>query len=282
MDTTRGYVADLRIFCLYMRNPEIEAVEVADVIGFMEGMLALGWEKNSLMRKAIALRGLFGFCRKMQYRVIDPELIPVPDHECKPPRVASADHVAKVIEAIPKTSKDPRHVRNRAMILMYRDTGCRLNELTALDIDDYVPGQMKAVVRTEKSRGKRPYREILWGDEAEASLMAWAKRREALSERKAFACPEALFISIGNARHGERFTGKGVGTMLRNYSDRAGVPWLNAHSLRHKRMHDIVKAGGSAADVMNIAGHSSLASSTVYTMMFGDELEGRYRELLGH
>ena len=38
---------------------------------------------------------------------------------------------------------------------------------------------------------------------------------------------------------------------------------------------------GSAADVMNIAGHSSLASSSVYTMMFGSELEGRYRQLLG-
>jgi site-specific recombinase XerD len=45
--------------------------------------------------------------------------------------------------------------------------------------------------------------------------------------------------------------------------------------------HDIITQGGSAADVMNILGHATLASSSIYTMMTGKELENRYRTFKG-
>jgi site-specific recombinase XerD len=51
---------------------------------------------------------------------------------------------------------------------------------------------------------------------------------------------------------------------------------MNAHSFRHHMGHDIITQGGSAADVMNILGHATLASSSIYTMMTGKELENRY------
>ncbi len=65
--------------------------------------------------------------------------------------------------------------------------------------------------------------------------------------------------------------------MLRRYSNRAGIPYLNAHSFRHHMGHDIIQKGGSAADVMNILGHATLSSSSIYTMMNDKELEARYR-----
>jgi site-specific recombinase XerD len=40
--------------------------------------------------------------------------------------------------------------------------------------------------------------------------------------------------------------------------------------------HDIISQGGSSSDVMNILGHATLASSSIYTMMTGKELENRY------
>jgi site-specific recombinase XerD len=86
-----------------------------------------------------------------------------------------------------------------------------------------------------------------------------------------FCDPDALFISIcsgglhGNA--GKRFNQKGVGEMLRRYCNRAEMPYINAHSFRHHMGHDIIKKGGSSADVMNILGHASVQSTTIYTMM---------------
>ena len=69
---------------------------------------------------------------------------------------------------------------------------------------------------------------------------------------------------------------KGLAEILRRYSNRAEIPYMNAHSFRHHMGHDIISQGGSAADVMNILGHASLSSSSIYTMMTGKELEDRY------
>ena len=65
--------------------------------------------------------------------------------------------------------------------------------------------------------------------------------------------------------------------MLRKYSGRAKIPYVNAHSFRHRVGHHIIKSGGSSADVMNILGHSSVQSTAIYTMMSDVELEKRYR-----
>ena len=280
-ETARGYLGDLRIFCLWLRDRDVERVEVGDVVAFLEEMRAIGWDEGTLMRKAIALRGLFGFLRMMRHEVIDPELVPVPRPDFKAPRVVAEEDLGKLVAAIPRGAADPRHVRNLAMVLMYRDSGARISELASLDAGDLFPGSMKTAIRTEKSRGKRPFREVMWREEAEAALTSWLTRRERLAKTAPFKDAGAVFVSIGGSKHGMRITKSGIGEMLRKYSVKAGIPTVNAHSMRHKRMRDIVKAGGSAADVMNIAGHSSLASSTVYTMMFGSELEDRYRALLG-
>ena len=97
-----------------------------------------------------------------------------------------------------------------------------------------------------------------------------------------FSEPDALFPSINTHKTGQRLTVGGVGEMLRRYSNKAKLPYaINAHSLRHHMGHDIIKKGGSMADVMNILGHASVDSSKVYTMMTDVELEQRYRSFKG-
>ena len=69
--------------------------------------------------------------------------------------------------------------------------------------------------------------------------------------------------------------------MLRRYSNRARIPFVNPHSFRHHMGHDVIQKGGSSADVIKHLGHSTLASSTIYTMMIDRELEERYRTFKG-
>ena len=44
-----------------------------------------------------------------------------------------------------------------------------------------------------------------------------------------------------------------VAEMLRTNSNRAGIPTMNAHSMRHYMGRDIVNKGGSNSDVSNIS-----------------------------
>lgn len=279
--TVKGYDRELRNFCLFLRNPEIEQIGIADVMEYLNGMADLGWDRNSFVGKCMALRKFFEFYRLQNYSVIDENLIPIPHKEYKLPRIADDGNYKKLVAAIPTKTNDPRHIRNLAIVNLLWDSGARNGEILALDVPDLQLDRMRAIIRTEKSKGRRPIREIFWTQETNRNLKRWLEKREYLKTKLKFKEPDALFISICSGAiantAGGRFAIKGVGEMLRRYSNRAGIPYLNAHSFRHHMGHDIVKKGGSAADVMNILGHASLASSSIYTMMTDKELEARYR-----
>jgi site-specific recombinase XerD len=151
----------------------------------------------------------------------------------------------------------------------------------SLNVSDIQLQRRRAIIRTEKSRGWRPIREIFWTDGTNKNIENWMEKREHLTLTMEFKDPEALFVSVCNQKNGQRFSLKGVGEMLRRYSNRAEIPCMNAHSFRHHMGHDIIKQGGSSADVMNILGHASVQSSSIYTMMTDRELETRYRKFKG-
>ena len=280
MQTVRGYDRELRNFCLFLRNPDIENITLNDAMEYLNGMADLGWDRNSFTGKCMAIRKFFEFYRLQGYHVIDEELIPIPDKEPKLPRVATDDDYNKLVAAIPKTTSDPRHIRNLAIVSLLWDTGARNGEICSLNINDLNLEEKRAIIKTEKAKTRRPFREIFWTDDTNDNLIRWIKKREALKQKVKFGDADALFISATSWKVGERFTIKGVGEMLRRYCNKAELPYMNAHSFRHHRGHHIIKAGGSTADVMNILGHASVQSTTIYTMMHGKELESRARLFL--
>lgn len=278
--TVRGYDRELRNFCLFLRNPHIEEITLSGVMEYLNGMADLGWDRNSFVGKCMALRKFFEFYRLQGYQVISEELIPIPDKEPKLPRVANEEQFKKLVEAIPKDSHDPRHIRNLALINLLWDTGARNGEICSLNVKDLDLNEMKAIIRTEKAKTRRPFREIFWREDTNDYLMHWLKKREHLAKVMTLNEPEALFVSVTSMKCGYRFSIKGVGEMLRRYSNRAKLPYINAHSFRHNKGHQVIKSGGSTADVMNILGHASVQSTTIYTMMYGKELEQRARLFL--
>ncbi|MFA6973214.1 MAG: tyrosine-type recombinase/integrase [Parcubacteria group bacterium] len=278
--TVRGYDRELKNFCLFLRNPDIENIALSDVMDYLNGMADLGWDRNSFVGKCMALRKFFQFYRLQGYKVIDEELIPIPDKEPKLPRVATDEQFDQLISAIPKETNDPRHIRNLAILKLLWDTGARNGEICSINIEDLDLEERRAIIKTEKAKSRRPFREIFWTEATNECLKNWIKKREHLAKLMKFDETNALFLSVTTVKCGQRFTIKGVGEMLRKYCNRAKLPYMNAHSFRHHRGHHIIKSGGSTSDVMNILGHSSVQSTTIYTMMHGKELEQRARIFL--
>lgn len=279
--TVRGYNLALRQLALFLKNCELENIELRDVMEWFNLMKTLNWDHNSFIPKAMAVRKFFEFYRKQGFEVIDPWLIPIPHREYKLQKVATKEDYQKLLNVIPKNN-DPRHIRNLAIINLLWDTGARNGEILSLNINDIDLIEMTAVIKTEKSKGARPVREIFWTKKTNDSLKNWIKKRRYLDSKKTILKDEdALFISICNGgvhnNAGKRFANKGVGEMLRRYCIKAKIENMNAHSFRHHMGHQIVKKGGSNSDVSNILGHSSLQSSFVYTQMTNVELKKRYK-----
>ena len=274
----------LRIFCMVMGDPEIEQIQINHILHYLSEMERLGWKRNGVNIVALALRKLFEYFNLRGHNCVNESLIPLPKKEFNIPRVANEDDFSKLVKAIPRDT-NPNNIRNLALIHIVWDSWARSGEIISLNEGDLKfnkDGSGSAIIKTEKSRGRRPIREIFWTARTGKYLKAWLKKKHEIQHLMVFQDDQSVFTSIRKCGQfdvrGKRMTGRGVCEVFRMLSNRAGLPSIfNAHSARHYGGRKIIKEGGASADVTNILGHSNLESSQFYTMMWGNDLKERWK-----
>lgn len=284
--TSVRYESVLRIFCLCMQNPALEEIDLPHILWYLSELENLGWKPNGINLVGLALRKFFEYCHLRGYQILFNEaLIPLKEKTFSIPRVTNLETFQKLLAQIPEKSSDPHHIRNRAILLLLWDTGVRTGELMSLNITDLDLKKRGALIKTEKSRGRRPVRQIFWTEETNKAIIAWLNKLDKLKEQFSFADTEAFFVSISKSPRlllrGSRMTNRGVAEIMRVLSNQAGLPEVaNAHAIRHSMGRDTIKALRSNSAVSNILGHSNIESSYVYTMLFGEELQEQWSEVM--
>lgn len=284
--TAARYESALRIFCLCMQNPELENIELSHVLWYLNELEQLGWKPNGINLIGLALKKLFEFCQLRNYVVaFNENLIPLKEKTFNIPRVTDMETFKKLLAQIPDGTNDAHHIRNRAILLLLWDTGVRTGELMSLDITDLDLKSRMAIIKTEKSRGRRPVRQIFWTPETQKYILKWMEKLNELKTKFSFADNEALFVSISKSSRqllrGCRMNPRGVAEIMRVLSNQAGLPVVaNAHGIRHSMGRDTIKTLRSNSAVSNILGHSNIESSYVYTMLYGDELKEQWQEVM--
>jgi integrase/recombinase XerC len=271
-----------------MQDPELEELDVEHVLWYLNEMERLGWKPNGRNLAALGLRKFFEYCNLRGYPVFNEQLIPVPERTTNIPRVADQKMFEKLLAQIPARSSRPNHIRNRALVMLLWDTGARNGELCSLntaDLEFNKDSSGSAVIKTEKSRGRRPIRQIFWTAKTGKALRQWVKKKEALQKQFAFADPEALFVTILKCPQaplrGRRMVNRSVCEVMRVLSNQAGLATVvNAHGARHAMGRDAAKALRSDTAVANILGHSNVESSYIYTMLWGDDLKEEWQEVM--
>ena len=202
---------------------------------------------------------------------MDPYIIPMSKPKFVMPRVCDEKSYRKLIAVIPKDTKAYFHIRNLCLINMVWETGARLGEITALNVSDLDFEKKEVTIKTEKSRGVYPFRKIPWGKETEQSLPRWIKRRAHIVLDVEIEEPDALFFGLKQTG-GKRLATASAGEIFRKYSNKAGLPIINAHSLRHHFGHSLSERKLNNSVISAALGHSSLQSSYRYTMLNSREL----------
>lgn len=275
-----GYDLDLRQFCIFVGNKEIEDVGIEEITDWLGRYKSLGFQAWTILKKAMALRKFFEYYGRMKYDVLDYWLIPLPRKEFTMPRVCTEQAYRKLLSVIPIKTTAYYHFRNRCLISLIWDTGARLGEITALDIGDVDLKNNSIVIKTEKSRGMRPFRKIPYSNETGISLKKWLKSRAHIALDYDLPEPEALFIGL-KATGGKRLATCAAGEIFRKYSRKAGLPVVNAHSLRHHFGTDLAKRGFNNSLISEALGHAQLSSSFQYTQVNNEDLECALRKRLG-
>lgn len=275
--TAYTYAVSIKQFALFMRNTQIEDITYEDVITFLNTMSDLGWDRNSYLGKCMALRKFFEFFNKQQIKVLDYQLIPIPDREYRFPKALSDDDVKTLLSGLPYNKNDLHILRNRAIIYLLWNCGMRVGELVSLNVKDIDLTNKKAVIRTEKSKGLRPVRQIMWTDECNEHLREWIKARQKIVPKIKRGDEDALFVSTMTVNQGRRLLNSGVEEVLRKLSEVSGLGFnCNPHRFRHAFGRDLAKKGANNSVISSLMGHASLQSSYVYTIMDDKMLEEQY------
>lgn len=201
---------------------------------------------NTVHNRHTSVRTFLAWCRAEGELDADP-MANVPPPKVRETSVAmvTAEQQRALLADMAGTSF--ADVRDRALVLLFLDTGARLAGVAGLleaDVD------LRARTARIVLKGGRPH-VLPYGATTARALDKYlrAKRRQPHGER------DWLWISTTGKG---RLTAHGVQQMLRRRGDRVGIPGrLHPHMFRHTFADAWLSAGGSESDLMELAGWRS-------------------------
>lgn len=168
----------------------------------------------------------------------------------------SESEVKKLLEVCDDTFTG---IRDRAIILLLLDTGCRAAELLAMTMEEMnlQTGMMKVIGKGNKER------EVYFGDTALAALKDYLRRLVGLN-------PPTLFVN----QYGDPLTYSGLAQLLRRRGKQAGLPAhaCHPHVMRHTFATAFLRSGGDIFALKRLLGHESLAMVEQYLNLTRDDL----------
>lgn len=157
----------------------------------------------------------------------------VPQAQAKAVPVFGAGDLDKLLRTCRGRTRKDR--RDTALILLFRDTGCRLSELAGLTLADIDLRQREALVTGKGNRQR------------------WVK----FSAQAAVAVDR--YLRVSNPAQGSSvwgLTANGIYQMVKRRGAQAGVK-VHPHQFRHNFAHTWLDRGGAEGDLMQLAGWRS-------------------------
>ncbi|MFD6751873.1 MULTISPECIES: tyrosine recombinase XerC [Micromonospora] len=159
-------------------------------------------------------------------------------------------------------------LRDRVLLELLYGTGVRVSEACGIDVADVDHG--RRVVRVRGKGGRE--RVVPYGSPAQRALDEWLRRG-----RPVLVVPgsrDALLLGVRGGRLNPTTARQIVGA----YAQATGLPRIGPHALRHSAATHLLEGGADLRAVQELLGHSSLASTQVYTHVSVDRLRAAYRQ----
>lgn len=228
----------------------------------MAGELSAGTIRNRIM----ICRAFFGWANE-EYQLgrnpmlhIDPPRKPQKTR----PKAMEPDDFRKLLKAcfFNLTGR-----RDHALLCFLADTGCRIGGALGLTMDRLFVNQLQAVLI---EKGQR-VRAVPFSAEMADLLRHWLVVRPTVTD--------AVFCSVAHRNYGQAMSVNGWSTSLKVLRLKAGVTGRsNPHSLRHAFALSILKQGGNLITLSQILGHSSVATTAIYSQFSESELADFHRQ----
>jgi site-specific recombinase XerD len=259
--TRKAYTGDVEAFAEWMGRSDVEGPGGVDRLHLRRYLASLSTRKlarATVARKAAALRCYFSWLLRQGRIGADPaRSLRAPSGGGRLPRVLSQGELSTLLDEPATTLLDRR---DHAVLELLYAAGLRVSELCGLDRDDVdLRGRTVTVLGKGSKQRRLPIHES-----AAAALREWLENWRAEMDGP----PEAVFVNRRGARLGPRD--------VRRILDRRAASPTHPHALRHTYATHLLDGGADLRVVQELLGHSSLATTQVYTHVSKERLRSVY------
>ena len=273
--TVRAYRADIESLLSYAAAAgalELGQINLSILRGWLGELSAAGQARATLARHSATARSFLGWAEREGHIALDPSLrLQAPRPDTSLPQVLNQHQMSTVLESLADAalSGDPLVVRNRAVVELLYATGVRVGELVGLDADDIDHDR-----RTLRVIGKgNKERTVPFGLPASLALDDWLRRGR--PNVAVEGSGPALFLGARGKRIDQRQVRSVVAKLFADLGDTAAT---SPHALRHSTATHLLDGGADLRAVQEILGHSSLATTQIYTHVSVERLRQSYQQ----
>jgi integrase/recombinase XerC len=273
--TLRGYLGDVRSLLSHAASEgavRLQDLELGTLRRWLGAQSQEGAARSTLARRSAAVRVFTAWAMAEERITTDPALrLKAPKREQSLPGVLQAGQLTRLLSTLEEAAAEgaPLALRNRAIVELLYATGVRVGELAGLDVDDLDPDR-----RTLRVIGKgNKERTVPYGVPAALAVDDWLRRGRPLVVRDNSG--PALFLGVRGGRVDQRQVRAMVNDLFAGLGDTSAS---GPHALRHSAATHLLDGGADLRAVQEILGHSSLATTQIYTHVSVDRLRKSYQQ----
>ncbi len=274
--TVRAYLGDLDSFIDHLANngvSEIEDINLQLIRSWLASQQVRGGARTTLSRRAVSIRLFTKWATKHGYLAADvgATLATPKSHHTLPGVLTQGDAVTAIDSMATRASEfeTPTSIRDVALVELLYATGARVSEVCGLDLEDldFSRNTIRVLGKGNKERM------IPMGAPAVKALHVYINEaRPLLANDKS---GRALFLGA----RGKRIDQRAVRTVVYEaLSALEGVERMGPHALRHSAATHLLEGGADLRTVQEILGHSSLATTQIYTHVSTDRLRQAFKQ----
>lgn len=278
-NTISAYRADLARYATFLESKGIDSPEkITELVinEFAESLkITSGLISSSVARVLAGVRGLHKFWLLENITAGDvAAAVKPPKSPRNLPKAITVDQIEKLLAASGPDpadenamAADPVRVRDRAMLELLYATGARISELINLDLDDLVdPTLVRLFGKGSKERI------VPVGGYAQRALDAYLVRTRPTLVTQGKGTP-ALFLN----QRGGRLSRQSAWQIINEAARVAELPGeISPHTFRHSFATHLLEGGADVRVVQELLGHSSVATTQIYTLVTVDKLREIY------
>lgn len=255
-NTIMAYQNDLNSFQLFCNqeygNESISTVNYAQIRTWIVCLVNSKISNRSINRKVSSLKSFYKFLQKIKQIEVNPLVKHQALKVLKQVQVPfSEKEIFSVLNSLDEG--DFESVRNKLMVELFYSTGIRRNELINIKITDI--DDVNETVKVLGKRNKERFIPLL--KSVQESLKKYSKIREEIEGEEPY-----LFLT----KNGKKIYDTLVYRTINNYfSAESSKVKKSPHVIRHSFATHLLNEGADLNAVKELLGHSSLASTQIYT-----------------